>query len=318
MLVSFIIVSQTHLNRLKTTIDSIKHQTNDSHQTIIINDSKYTDNAKRKYIKEIFDNSNNIILSENNIPQDTSSDWNIAMELATGKYVVFVKEGDFLYPNFVEQIQKVSDKNNADLIEFNQNYNGLLEDQISYNLLKGNKLYDLNKNYEVFAYIQRLIYTKAFKLEIIKQKNLSFRRKVRFDHLFTYKFLSLANNCYILDDYLSLHRISIMKYSAFDLLRQWPHIINYFRQIDKYKVLSDQLTYAHYYQTCYKFLNLIEKYNNPVLYKKALNFTQSKVKNKINGFVKKNKIFLENKDPEFNQRMNEFERFVYSELKKIK
>ncbi|SRX64474.1 glycosyltransferase family 2 protein [Mycoplasma mycoides] len=272
MLVSFIIASQAHLDRLKTTVDSIKHQTNNSHQTIIISDSKYTDNTKRQYIKEIFDNSENIVLSENNIPQDTATDWNCAMQL----------------------------------------------DQISYNLLEANKLYDLNKDYEVFAYIQRLIYTKAFKLDIIRKNNLTFRRKVRFDHLFTYKFLSYSDTCYISDDYLSLHRISVMKYSAFDLLRQWPHIINYFRQINKYKLLSDQLTYAHYYQTCYKFLDLIEKYNNPVLYKKALNITENKLKNKINRFVKKNKVFLENKDTKFNQRMNDFERFIYSELKKIK
>ncbi|UZK64472.1 glycosyltransferase family 2 protein [Mycoplasma mycoides subsp. capri] len=318
MLVSFIIASQAHLDRLKTTVDSIKHQTNSSHQTIIISDSKYTDNTKRQYIKEIFDNSESIVLSENNIPQDTATDWNCAMQLANGKYVVFVKEGDFLYPNFVEEIQKISDKHNADLVEFNQNYNGLVDDQISYNLLEANKLYDLNKDYEVFAYIQRLIYTKAFKLDIIRKNNLTFRRKVRFDHLFTYKFLSYSNTCYISDDYLSLHRISVMKYSAFDLLRQWPHIINYFRQINKYKLLSDQLTYAHYYQTCYKFLDLIEKYNNPVLYKKALNITENKLKTKINRFIKKNKVFLENKDTKFNQRMNDFERFIYSELKKIK
>ncbi|UKS53856.1 glycosyltransferase family A protein [Mycoplasma feriruminatoris] len=318
MLVSFIIASQAHLDRLKTTIDSIKHQTNSSHQTIIISDSKNIDSTKRQYIKEIFDNSTNIILSENNIPQDTASDWNLAMKLVSSKYVVFVKEGDFLYPNFVEEIQKVSDKHNPDLIEFNQNYNGLIEDQISYNLLEGNKLYDLNKDYEVFAYIQRLIYTKVFKVDIIRQNNLTFRRKVRFDLLFTYKFLSNSNTCYILDDHLSLHRISVMKYSAFDLLRQWPHIINHFRQINKYKFLSDQLTYAHYYQTCYKFLDLIEKYNNPVLYKKALNFVENKVQNKVNKFVNKNKVFLENKDLGFNQRMNDFERFIYSELKKVR
>ncbi|AEM68973.1 glycosyltransferase [Mycoplasma putrefaciens] len=318
MLISFVISPQSRLDRLESTINSILNQTNNAFEIILIIDSKTTTDQIKQYLDNLFDNNKNIIISENNRSQETSQEWNLAIDIANNKYLVFVKEGDLLKPDFVEQINRIVQQKNPDLIQFDSKYTGLLTNVSKNVCLDKNQLYNLEKSYDPFAYVRRLIYSKAFNLEVIKKNNIYFRRKVRFDSLFTFEFLSYAKTFYATDQVLSDHLVSVMKYSALDIINQWPHIMNYFRKIGRYKQLSDQLNYAYYYELCYNFLDLVKLFNNPTLYKKALNQSQEKVTNKLDKFIKQNKTFLENKDPDFTQRMNEFNNYINSELKKIK
>ncbi|MBY7703966.1 hypothetical protein JIY74_27300 [Vibrio harveyi] len=71
MQVSFIISSQSDLERLKKTVGSILNQKNKSFEIIILFDSK-VDAEKKEYLNELFEQNQNIIISENNKVQDTA------------------------------------------------------------------------------------------------------------------------------------------------------------------------------------------------------------------------------------------------------
>ncbi|UWD35182.1 glycosyltransferase family 2 protein [Mycoplasma cottewii] len=318
MQVSFVISSQSDLERLKKTVDSILNQKNKSFEIIILFDSK-VDAEKKEYINELFEQNKNIIISENSKVQDTAQHWNISKLLASGKYMVFVKEGDHIFENFVDEIEKISNDHNPDMIQFDLEYYGLLEQTSVKTLLQTNRVYDLENEKEVFAYIRRIIYSKAFKTQICKENKINFRPKVRFDSLFTFEFLKHSKTFFATDKILTKHKVSVMRYSAFDIINQWPHIMNYFRSIGEYKQIADELHYAYYYELCYNFINLVNLFDDDVLYRNVLNKCKWKAKkDKIDKFIRVNKIFLQNPDPIFTERVHKFNEYIDSELSKIR
>jgi exonuclease I len=112
-----------------------------------------------------------------------------------------------------------------------------------------------------------------------------------------------------------MHKISVLKYSAFDLANQWPHIFNYYRRIGIYKDLKDELNYAYFYNLIFNFLLLIKHFNNQQLYRKALRFVDTKLAHRLEDFRTRDKVFKLTKDEEFIQIINNFPNFIKTELK---
>lgn len=321
MLISFIISAQGHEEKAFKTLNSLAKQTNHDYQIIIINDESSGEKEAGEFFRDQFEDNKKIMLVLNNRAQGSSLNWNVGMNLANGKYAVFLKEGDVLDPAFVSKIEAVVKKNSKklDIIQFNQQLTGLIKSNNNdNNLLAGDRVYDLTKEHEVYAYVEQNIYGKLFRLDFIKDFRIKFRKNNRFDELFLFQCLGHARTFYKVPDVLVTHHMGVLKYSAFDIVNQWPHILNYYRHIGIYKDLKDELNYAYVYQLTYEFLLLVSKFDNKQLYRKALNFSQTKFEGKMQAGMRKNKVFLDNRDAKFSNYMKNFESFVYSEFKKNK
>ncbi|ATZ18261.1 glycosyltransferase family 2 protein [Mesoplasma melaleucae] len=318
MLVSFIISSQAREDKLFKTINTLKKQTNDSYELIIIVDEPNTEKEAIDFIRDQFIENEKIMLIFNSKGQGESLNWNNGIELARGEYVSFLKEGDLINENYVQTIQNIIDANKAkiDLVEVQYEQSNLFEGDTQ-PLLETNKLYDLQSDKEVFAYITQEIYGKLFRSKFIKDFRITFKKNVRFDMLFLFMSLAHSRNFYLSGEVLFKHKVSVPKYSIFDIINQWPHVLNYYRRIGTYREFKDELNFASNYCMGYTFLNLSKRIQNPAIYKKSLSFVETKLDRKTKEFILQNAIFLENVNPDFTLRMENFSSFINEQLKKI-
>ncbi|ATZ16771.1 glycosyltransferase [Williamsoniiplasma luminosum] len=320
MLISFIISSQGREERIFKTINSLKKQTNQNFEILMINDDPNIEKESLDFIREQFEQNSNITLVLNNKSQGSGSNWNLAISLAKGEYFSILKEGDVLEPIFVETINEAVQKHpqKLDIIQFTQELSGIAKGYSDSALLESDRVYDLTKEQDVYAYVNQNIYGKMFRLQFLRDFRITFRRWNRFDTLFVYKALGHARTFYKISKMINTHRRNVLKYSAFDLVNQWPHILNYYRRIGAYKELKDELNYANIYGLTIGFLSMVSKFDNKQLYKKALKYVKTKMDAKLSEFINENKIFLENKDPEFTKYILEFNTFITNEIKKNK
>ncbi|PPE04167.1 glycosyltransferase family 2 protein [Williamsoniiplasma lucivorax] len=320
MLISFIIASQGKEERIFKTINSLKKQTNNDFEILLINDDPNIEKESLYFIREQFEQNENVTLVLNNKSQGSSSDWNTALQLAKGEYFAIIKEGDVLEPIFVETIHNVVAKESKklDIIQFKQELLGIAQGYNNNDLLESDRVYDLTNEKEVYAYINQELYGKVFRLQFLKDFRLNFRSWNRFDTLFIYQALGHARTFYQISEKLNTHRRNVLKYSAFDLVNQWPHILNYYRRIGAYKELKDELNYANIYGLTFHFLKMVAKFDNKQLYKKALKYVKTKMEGKLIPFTTENKIFLDQKNEEFTNYILEFNTFINNEIKKNK
>ncbi|WP_338972509.1 glycosyltransferase family 2 protein [Spiroplasma endosymbiont of Panorpa germanica] len=313
MLVSIIIATQGKKTRLVESFYSIQQQVNKNYEIIVINEGN--DAECEQLLRQDFTRNPNLKVVFNTKNQGTSYAWNIGIELATGDYFVFLKEGNTIDPNFIQRIHDVVSKNKEkiDLIEFSIQYTKL-SDSHSSSVLENEKVYDLKTEHEPFAYTDPIIYNKLFRTAFVKDHNFSFRRFTRFDALFIYKVLGQANNYMYISDILMNHRLSVMKYSAFDLVNQWPHVVNYYRRVGKFKNLKEEIYYAYYKDIIYRFLWMITKFDNKILVKKGVAFVERKVSSKLDE-IKLNEVFKNNLEPEFNDKVNNLKEYFKNILK---
>lgn len=96
---------------LKECLESVINQkTKYKYEIIVINDGS-TDNSLN--ILKTYSNKIKIIDKPNSGPGDSR---NKGLELASGKYILFVDSDDYVNENFVETMVKTIDKNNADIV----------------------------------------------------------------------------------------------------------------------------------------------------------------------------------------------------------
>jgi len=322
MLVSFLISSQAKDDLLFKTILSLKKQTNDDFEVIIFNDeaSSASGSEHNTFLSDIFVENNRITLVNNSKFQGHSFNWNLGIDIAKGDYIAILKEGDIVEPIYVESINHIlteSVDTKVDIIQVQKELTGLIsKEHLQY--LDEDKLFNLPEDKEVFAYVQQSIYGKLFRTQYLKDFRLKFRTSVRYDALFVYKALGHARTLYISSAVLQVHKISVLRYSAFDLANQWPHILNYYRRIGIYKDLRDELNYAYFYNLNFNFLLLVKHFQNPQLYKKAIKFTDTKLTHRLDNFINKNKIFNLKKDEEFTNMILNFSNFIKNEWKTAK
>ncbi|ASZ09336.1 glycosyl transferase [Mesoplasma chauliocola] len=317
MLVSFIISSQAREDKIFKTINTLKKQTNDSYELIIIVDEPNVEKEALDFIRDQFIENDKIVFVLNSKGQGESLNWNNGIEMARGEYVSFLKEGDLIDERFVESIQEIVEANNKiDLIEVQYEQSNLFEGPTK-PLLQQNRLYDLQIDKEVFAYISQEIYGKLFRSKFIKDFRITFKKNVRFDMLFLFMSLAHSRNFYLSGEVLFKHKVSVPKYSIFDIVNQWPHVLNYYRRIGTYKEFKDELNFAANYCMGYTFLNLAKCIKNNLIYKKSLSFVDTKLDRKVKEFTTQNAIFLENVNPDFTARMQNFSSFINEQIKKI-
>ncbi|ATZ16633.1 glycosyltransferase involved in cell wall biosynthesis [Entomoplasma freundtii] len=322
MLVSFIISSQAKEEKLLKTLDSIKAQTNSNFEIILVDDEPIAGSNSLDFLHQEFFANPKITLVVNNRPQGPSTNWNTGLELARGAYTCFLKEGDIVAPHFVEKIAKLVKETNQplDIIQFAQKHVGFIEQDTDNDegLLISNKIYDLTTDHTPFAYLNQNLYGKLFATNIIKNYRIRFRDSNRFDALFVYRVLGHAKTFYKLPDVLITHLKTPLRYSVFDLVNQWPHILNYYRKIGTYKELRDELNYAYIYQLAYSFLSLTRQLENKQLYKKALRFSYDRMSGKLGNNFQKNKVYQKHQNEKFSAWIKEYGDQVSLELRRLK
>lgn len=151
-LVSIILPSYNHATFLKERLNSILNQTYKDWETIIIDD-KSTDNSVA-IIEEFLKNNSDFkvkhfIINDKNSGSGYFS-WQKGIELAQSKYVWIAETDDYSDPNFLEELVKILDQNEAVALAFCcSNY--VEDDKLIYD--STNRLKDLKvdkENYKVF------------------------------------------------------------------------------------------------------------------------------------------------------------------------
>ncbi|QGS51549.1 glycosyltransferase family 2 protein [Spiroplasma tabanidicola] len=322
MLVSFVLVSEGSLSTIENSLNSILAQTIDDYEIVIVGDNNISDNSEDKELKKKFWELKNCKLVLNSSIQGYSVSWNIAMDLVEGEYLKFIAANDSIEPNFVvvlkENLQKNS-KDQIDLIEHLVELDGIGKGISTQNFLENQRIYNLENNYEPFAFLNPILFNKIFRTKLIHEFGFKFRRFVRFDMLFVYKFLGQTKKFLALNNLkMGTRFLEQSKHSAFDIVNQWTHITNYYRRIGKYKLLKDYITYAYYKTLCYVWLELIRLYDNKLLMKKAVSFAERKFSEKREDFIKNNEVFKLKRDEVFNNICEDFNKYLKDLLKTSK
>jgi glycosyltransferase involved in cell wall biosynthesis len=311
-------INGVNLDATKIVLDSILNQTDKDFELILISDVEENSDELNDYVRDVFWQHDNCKIIENAALQGVAVSWNAGIELAEGKYAVFLNASDHVMPNHVAEIKKAYEKNGEiDVFEYKVHLFGLADSDTK-TYVDVNKVYDLKTDQTPFAYINDLIQAKAFKLDNIKSYQFRFRRFLRYDLLFTYKVLGQATKyMFIESDALIEAKIEETNFSIFDLVNQWPHIFNYYRRINRFRELNDYLIYAYYKIIVHIWLWWIKKYNNKVLMKKAIAFTQRKFDDKREGFMKTNPIYNAKRDQTFTQIVENFSKWMKETLKAV-
>ncbi|AHI52450.1 glycosyltransferase family 2 protein [Spiroplasma culicicola] len=321
MLISFVVVSQEVEESIENTMNSIAYQTDDDYEIILVSDRSIVENTKETFGKDKFWANNNFKLVLNNSVQGVSVSWNSAIDLAEGKYIKFVNQGDTLDQNFVATVKKELAKHakeEIDVVEYKGKMFGLNDSETDI-FLEPDKIYDLSQEFCPYAFTNVTLFNKLFRTKLLQEFGFKFRRFVRFDLLFVYKVLGQTEKYLYLDSpAIENYLIEPVAYSAFDLVNQWTHILNYYRRIAKFKELKDQLNYAYYKTMVHIWLWLIKQYNNKLLMKKATNFASRKFEDKKADFIKNNSVFVNTPDEKFKTICLSFEKYIKEILKLAK
>ena len=135
-LVSIIIPVYNTENYLKQCIESALNQTYDNTEIILVDDGS-TDSSGLicdEYVKK--DNRIRVIHKPNG---GQSSARNIALDVATGKYVYFLDSDDYILPDLIKKLVDIAEANDADIVFFeatsfvdNDNFNESVLDYFNY------------------------------------------------------------------------------------------------------------------------------------------------------------------------------------------
>jgi glycosyltransferase involved in cell wall biosynthesis len=311
-------INGSDLEKVKHTLESINAQTDKDFEIIVLSDVSENSEETNQYVRDFFWANKNVKFVENSELQGVAVSWNTGLEICEGEYSIFVNASDVILPNHIETLKKARNElGEIDIFEYTVHLGGLA-DSATKSFIDKNKVYHLKKTNEPFAFINDLIQSKAFKTSVIKTYAFKFRRFVRYDMLFTYKFLGQAQTYAFVDSEPILEtRIEETNFSIFDLTNQWPHVFNYYRRIGKFREISDELNYAYYKTIVHIWLWWVKKYKNKVLMKKAIAFAQRKFEDKRESFMNSNKVYKLKKDETFTDIVENFGKWLKEILKSI-
>lgn len=260
-------------------LNSIINQSLKDIEIICINDGS-TDNTLniiQNYSK--FDNRIKIINKETS--GSASAGRNCGIKNSKGKYIYFIDNDDLISNNYLENMYKKAEEENADIVisdNINSFYENDLKKQKSY--IKEpfeNGIYDVTPSYIEKRHTNSLPWSKLYKREFIIKNNLNFPEKYIYEDEYFYftlmPFLKKAvqYNCGMY--YYRQRKSSLMglgktekKYQIFDIFRL---VYNFYKEhnfLSKYKLPYSILKYrssqiSDYKKYRSKFLELINELN---------------------------------------------------------
>jgi len=186
---------------LKTTLESVINQTiGFNNIELILIDDCSTDNSKN-IIKEYSDMYNNIIpifLEKNS--KTPSIPRNIAIEKATGKYLMFLDSDDEYMPDICERLYYEIIKSKSDLVTANAITK--IEDREIIDINYSEPFYEITPNKDLSLFKTFRIWGTIYNKSFIKKNNIRFIIvSINEDTYFNYKCFLRANKIIYLNDY---------------------------------------------------------------------------------------------------------------------
>lgn len=205
-------------NYLNKCLDMIINQTFTDFELILIDDGS-VDNSEKIYTTYMeYDNRIKIIKKKN------AGAWaarNSGIDVAKGKYIMFLDCDDWYENNFIEEMYKTIEESNSDLVICGQT-NVFVD--------KSNKIYKM-KNVDIEEYIYNdnnsfvedyikmrekgiadVLWNKIYKTKIIKENKIRFQNLKRGeDAVFNINYYENVNKGIILPKYLYKYRVEIDK-----------------------------------------------------------------------------------------------------------
>ena len=244
---------------LEKCINSILNQTYSNLEIILVNDGS---KDKSLELMEKFKNQDDRIFIINKENAGVSSARNRGIEVASGKYVIFIDADDYIEKNMFEVLKDDLFKNNVDI-----SMCGYRNIDINGNILYESKPMEekyfdtktFRRNLFKDTYYRELICNKLFRLEIIKEHNIRFHEDIHINEniLFLLDFSKYAFRYSYGNEilYNFLYNTSGATHAKFNLkkvsvLSSYIRLLNYDLDTDilnriKYKYLFDGYAYAY-------------------------------------------------------------------------
>lgn len=189
---------------LERCIESIINQSYKNIEIILVNDGS-PDNSSdicRAYL-----NKDNRIVFLEQINKGVASARNKGIEVANGKYIVFVDSDDYVDEGYIETLYKSIVEYDADLVlsgyrkVFIKSHKKQLEYSMSNKLMY---IEDFLK--DIFVYLDKMLiqtpWSKMFRKDIIDKNNIIFKEDINFgeDTFFIYNYLKYTNKVYNIEN----------------------------------------------------------------------------------------------------------------------
>ena len=292
-------------------LNSIINQTIRDIEIICVNENSTDATPQILETFKKFDSRIKIINKEKS--GSSSAGRNYGIKTARGKYVYFIDNDDFISTNYLENMYKIAEKENADIV-INDNINAFYENDLKTQkpFIKQtfkNGVYSVTPSFIQERHINSLPWSKLYKKEFLEKNNLKFPEKYIYeDEYFYFTLMPFLNkavqyNCGMY--YYRQRKSSIMgkgkieqKYQIFDIFKQIYVFYKEHSLIGKYKLPYSILKYrssqiSDYKKYRRKFLELINELGlNPheiILDKKLrlLLISSNKFLYRINGIINK-------------------------------
>lgn len=224
---------------LRECLDSIASQTLKEFEVICINDGS-TDNSLEILNEYATKDKRFIVLSQKNQGQGIAR--NNAINIAQGKYLLFVDPDDWIETNTLEEVWNKFEVTDANIVQFNyeihKDVTKKRKSRISHIIAKKKYAYNLKRkgffNWQVFKKdmfrsIGLAIWNRGYRTDFIKNNKIEFApNKHGEDHIFTIKSLILTEKVFYLNKILyhyrnransSVNIASADNFSAFDNIK---------------------------------------------------------------------------------------------------
>lgn len=237
-LVSIIVPVHNREHVLERCLCSLRTQTYDNFEFIIINDGS-TDHSKQIIDKYESLDSRFIIIHKEN--EGVSETRNLGLSLAKGEYVQFVDSDDWL-PTHATQSYVSSIENDCEMVI--SDYNRVVEKNI---MVRGHMFVSGIISQEEFAlqmmrapanFYYGVLWNKLYRLDIIRQNNIHFQKERYWceDFLFNLEYLKFVKQVYVLPEELYYYvrtpgSLSSIATDVKEILKMKTSIFEYYKDL---------------------------------------------------------------------------------------
>ena len=312
--VSVIMPAYNSEKTIRESIESVLCQQFDNFELIIVDDGS-TDSTYN-ICNSIIDSRLHVVTQKN---QGPSSARNRGLELAKGKYIMFIDSDDFFVENTLNDMYNCIEKEKSDIVA--GFYRSFSNRNNVYGIKNKNAQYFpnkkmINKKEDYIGYLQNRSllnsnWNKIYKKEIISKNNPKFDVKIEIgeDVKFNFDYLKYANSFSICPTIMYLYYLNengLTKKNEIDRLERMINFLkyqeNYYKELNmntsmfQIKVFKD---FFHIYNKDEKINNefdsFIFKIKNKILRIKILNWLCQKKKRRIINIIIKIYVICRNK-----------------------
>ena len=323
--VSILLYVQERSKHLKDLIEILEKQSCDNFELLVLvegaNDSQknqlinFLNSYKQKWGPRL-----KIIV--NTSYQGPSYCYNFAVTQAVGQYIAFWKDfltvpSDFI-AKIVAGVKPLRTK--PDLIAL-QSSNSR---QIPFNGLPHKEdfakphFYSLRTHPDIWAKINFSLNTKFFKRSIIINNRLFMKSRTPYNLLYIYKFLGYSRTYFHFPSpTITYVTAPVYNFSLIQLIKQWVHILNFYRRENLYDEHAAALNFAYfYYLVEHLMLNVLESANALVRIRIIKNI-HNRLKRRISDFLD-NEYLAQTSNEHFKKAIASFDKHFRDALKNVK